>query len=283
MIIACPACNTRYAVPDSAIGVDGRTVRCAKCRHSWFQDGPRMEAPASPPPAPPAQPAPPPPPVAEAPVPEPVAPVAAEPEPAAEPASEASQAEPEVEAEAHPAPPLPEHGIADQAAYGYDDGTGDAYDESQFDYEPPFRARRNPAKMWMMAAILFAVISLGLVAAVGWYGLPNWVPFARPAFAEQQAGLKFEFPENRQERRQLPDKSVLYSFAGTISNIGTQRRSVPSLLVYFKDSRETVVFTHELVPPKRVLAPGESIEIREAIANVPRSAKHREIGWKPGS
>ncbi|WP_028657558.1 zinc-ribbon domain-containing protein, partial [Novosphingobium sp. B-7] len=42
MIIACPACATRYVVPDSAIGVDGRTVRCAKCRHSWFQAGPEL-------------------------------------------------------------------------------------------------------------------------------------------------------------------------------------------------------------------------------------------------
>ncbi|MBT8427636.1 MAG: zinc-ribbon domain-containing protein, partial [Erythrobacter sp.] len=39
MIIACPACSTRYVVPDSAIGVDGRTVRCAKCKHSWYQEG----------------------------------------------------------------------------------------------------------------------------------------------------------------------------------------------------------------------------------------------------
>lgn len=69
MILTCPSCQTRYVVPDGAIGPGGRRVRCAGCRHSWFQEGVAAPAPgpapemaavavATPPPARAAGPAP---------------------------------------------------------------------------------------------------------------------------------------------------------------------------------------------------------------------------------
>lgn len=39
MIIECPSCHARFAVPDHAIGAAGRTVKCAKCANQWFVAG----------------------------------------------------------------------------------------------------------------------------------------------------------------------------------------------------------------------------------------------------
>ncbi|QXQ07644.1 zinc-ribbon domain-containing protein [Sphingosinicellaceae bacterium] len=40
MIVSCPECGARYRLADNAIPADGRAMRCASCKHRWFELGP---------------------------------------------------------------------------------------------------------------------------------------------------------------------------------------------------------------------------------------------------
>jgi predicted Zn finger-like uncharacterized protein len=276
MILACPACSTRYVVPDSAIGVEGRTVRCAKCRHSWFQQGPdlpaRPEANGSA--------------VASA---EPAAPPSRPrtPQPAATGAEGAADPQ-----DAH----LQDNGPQD---YGpQDDGqvpeppvvprpvprnkdAAFAETASRFEHEPPFRPRRNMAKLWTIAAGLFALLVVALIGLATWFGLPAWLPSAQSTFGAGQPDLVLAFPAERQDRRTLPNGTEYFGASGTVTNVGKDPRDVPPILIVLRDAKDRVVYTWDVAPPRDSLKPGESVTINEAVTDVPKSARVAEIGWKP--
>lgn len=256
MIISCPACSTRYVVPDRAVGIEGRTVRCAKCRHSWFQEPAQFELPQS--------------------GPEPAEEQAPGPASSDAPASDIP-VEKDDDGDGPVAPPAFARRDSHEVPYP------PAFDEdvSRFEHEPPFRPRRNWLKLWTVAGVIFAVLTIGTIGAVSYLGLPDWVPVSRPTFAEGQPDLVLEFPANRQDRRTLPNGTAFFGASGTVTNVGTRVRRLPPILIVLRDGKDRIVYSWEVPPPKPTLAPGETIAINEAVTDVPRSAKFAEIGWKP--
>ena len=273
------------------------------CMPSLLKGRPSLAPPAPPPiPAAVVPPAPEPEPVtAPQPSPEPQAEAPAEPEPeqTSAPAWNDPEPEPAPAAEApapawdepasEPAPPplsfsddsLPPPPPA--AAPLSNSGYVEEEEVSRFAHEPLFRPRRNPAKMWTIAAALFALVAFASIGATAWYGLPDWMPFAQQQFAEDQPGLKLNFPEKQQGPRPLADGSYFFETNGTVTNVSQESRSVPAILVVLYNARGSQVFMKEIRSPKRVLAPGESVAVNEALVNVPRGAVKAKIGWKPGS
>lgn len=296
MIIACPACATRYVVPDSAIGIEGRTVRCAKCKHSWFQDGPELAEPITAAYAgaaeterdysqnPPPPPAPPPRPSAESrsddASPSRGAAPAVPPAAAADGESRVSAV---TEPEADRAPDMP--AFEERAPVGWatehrDQGVGLEEDVSQFEHGPPFRPRRNWLRWMSWGAGVFAVLAISALAAMSTLGMPSWLPIEKPLFGADP-GLAVEFPASEQERRTLPNGAEFFGARVVVKNEARETKSVPPLLIVLRDARERVVYSWELVPPQRTLAPGEAMTINEAMTDVPKSAVYADIGWAP--
>ena len=223
MILECPECRTRYLVPDSAIGGEGRTVRCASCRHSWFQ-APDDRAVAAPPP---------------------VGGAAASETPWTEPATAPAVA---------PAEP--------------------AYDA--FAHRPPFRARRNPARTWTLAAIAAGVLMLIAVGAILWTSTPGLLQRAG-LFGPAESPLRLV--DNPIERREMTNGSELFAVSGKVLNPSGSRQRVPDIRADLRDAQGRIVFSWTITPQQRSLAPKSAIDFNSAKLDVPANSKRLELSF----
>jgi len=239
MILECTQCRTRYLVPDSAIGAEGRTVRCANCKHSWFQT-PETPVDASTK-APPAEPA------RVAPPQRTIAP------PAPQPAAVA---------------PPPIKRFEDPAVHEPND-----YDP--FAHEPPFKPRRNPARRWTVAAVVTGLSMLIGAAAILYTGTPGLAS----QFGLGEAATPLLISVKAPDRRPLSSGNELFAVSGSVVNPAKTRQHVPNIRIELRDSSRNTVYHWTVSPPRRELDPGASVEFNTSKLDVPPNSKSLEVSF----
>ena len=258
MILECPECRTRYLVPDSAIGVEGRTVRCANCRHSWFQEPTEPASISAPAPIAPA----------------PIAPAPDTPAPI-EPSSFAAPAAPAFVSESFAAPASPE--LADPTAPADLSDPDAPSDYDAFAHRPPFRPRRNRARRWTLFAVLAGLLMLAATGAILWLGTPGLLASIGIPIGASESPLLIK--DNPIERRELENGSELFAISGQVTNPSSERQRVPDIRAELHDAQGRIVFGWTITPPQRTLAPGASLDFNSAKLDVPANSKRLELSF----
>lgn len=254
MRVTCPECESKFKVPDKALGPTGRKLRCSKCGHQWFQE-----------------------PVADKP---PAKKRGTDAKPKAKAKSKKKKPPPEPD-------PEPDFDAAPSDGEAVDDGEMRAVrDDAEF--EPPpldglsrFRGPRPPerAKRRLPIALLVLAAAVVAIPAVLFAGREAFVD-AWPASAllYDKVGLHVPVPgeglvlQNVYVQRRQEGAVPLLVVAGEIHNPGEQLRSLPALRGTVLNDRGDAVQSWLFTAEVPQLLPGDTGRFQSELAAPPPDA-----------
>jgi hypothetical protein len=147
-------------------------------------------------------------------------------------------------------------------------------DFDAFAHEPPFRPRRNPARMWTMLSVVAGALMLSAVAAIYWFGVPS--------LTAGSGGTPFEI-KGSAERQTLASGQDLVTVSGRITNLTDEVQRVPQIRAELRDDQGRSMYNWPISAPARELAPRSSASFNGAQLNVPRGAKKLHLSAGPPS
>jgi predicted Zn finger-like uncharacterized protein len=268
-MIVCPTCATSYMVDPASLGPAGRTVRCTRCKHTWFAGGPQSQVAGF------------------------VADVIAEAEardaPAKRrtlPAPDDFGAEPDVPASAAPAdfsaeesipaaeaPSLvpPSGEVAPEPRHESDSDDVETFAARRARLQTKRKAKRRSSKWTAVILVLFGfnVAVIGARNEVVRY-LPQTASlFAAIGLPVNLRNLTFEDVKISKEER---DGVAVLTVEGTIASLASKPVAVPHLRFAVRNAGGQEIYAWTAAPVKTIMDAGEKQQFRSRLASPPADA-----------
>jgi predicted Zn finger-like uncharacterized protein len=279
MLIVCPSCATAYRIELSTLGVNGRSVRCARCKTVWLASADsivttalEMPATAAARAAPPPPPPPPPARAAENDEDDGLGAWTA----GEHPGADEDEAMASVEA---PSLVPGEHHDEETVDAGHDPAAaGEDIESLAARRERLARARRQGRRRWRLPGL--PAVCLGLAATIA--GLLYWrapvvqlLPQSASLFAAvglpvNLRGLAFEKVTTSVETN---DGVKVLVIEGAITNVTRQPVSVPRLRFALRNDAGHEIYAWTALPTRTDLTPGENLPFRTRLASPPNEGR----------
>ena len=140
-----------------------------------------------------------------------------------------------------------------------------------FAHEPPFRPRRNPARLWTGIAVAVALLIAAIGGTLAWFGPARVSALLGLPVASADVPLLLQVPRTP-EPRTLPNGNELLPISGRVVNPTDSVQPIPDILAEVRDSSGRTVYSWTIPRPAPSIKARGTVQFESAAINAPKGA-----------